>query len=334
MDEFAYGVVIPTHARRELVMQALESVWTQTLPPAEVVVVVDGDVDGTAAAIRARFPRTRVIALDGNAGAAAARNAGMAAITAPWVAFLDDDDLWHRTKQELLGRYVAAHPTCEAVRCGFWMFHEPAVEPGGAFGLVSELVGASRLELEAAADTTSPRNDISYLDIEGRSLRLMLERNRGVMSGTVVKREVLETLPAVAADLRRGQDWILFINVAAVTEWHWMRDRLVFIRLHADQITRTRGSRAPEHVTALLQEAWGRYGAREGISLVDYGPEYRGLVQGWLWGRVRAGNVRGGLAAYRGGRQLLPRRRDRAYALCPPQITYRLRRLARGRGRS
>ena len=125
MPEFTYSVVIPTHNRRDLVLQALESVWAQTWAPHEVVVVVDGDVDGTDRAVRASYPQTRVITLAGNTGAAGARNAGIAEVTAPWVAFLDDDDLWHRDKQETLGRYVLAHPGCRAVRPEFWLFHAP-----------------------------------------------------------------------------------------------------------------------------------------------------------------------------------------------------------------
>jgi glycosyltransferase involved in cell wall biosynthesis len=327
MDAFAYGVVIPTHNRRDLVLQAVESVWAQTWPPDEVVVVIDGDVDGTEDALRDAYPRTCVVTLDGNTGAAGARNVGLARITTPWVAFLDDDDLWHHEKQETLRRYVEAHPDCRAVRPEFWLFHTPGEDPGGAFGLVPELAGSTRAQLEAAADEATPRNDLSYLDIEGRSLPLMLERNRGVISGSVVRRDVLDQLPPVPDGLRRGQDWLLFINVAAVTEWHLVTERLVFIRLHGGQITRTRRSKGPEYVTALLEEVWTRYGDRPGIDLDAYGHEYRTLLQGWVWSRLRGGDVRGAVSAYRGARRFVPRTRDRAVVWTPPQVTWRVERL-------
>lgn len=322
--EYRYAVVIPTHARRDLVLQALESVHAQTHAPAEVVVVVDGDVDGTAEAVRAAHPSAQVVVLDGNTSSAGARNAGIAASTAPWVAFLDDDDLWHRDMQARLRDHVVAHPTCEALRPEFWLFHEPGAAPGGAYGLRPELVAGTRVALETAALTSPHLNDLSYLDIEGDSLRLMLERNRGVISGSVVRRDVLDRIPPIPAGLRRGQDWLLFIHVAALTEWHLVPERLVFTRLHDGQITRTHDTGGPEHLTTVLTEAWDRYGSRPGVTLADYGREYSGMVQGWVWNRLRRHDLRGAWSAYRHARRFLPSPRDRARALLPVQVTHRL----------
>jgi len=62
-----------------------------------VIVVDDGSTDGTAAVARAADDgsrRVRVVALAGNQGPAAARNAGFAASTAPFLAVLDADDFF------------------------------------------------------------------------------------------------------------------------------------------------------------------------------------------------------------------------------------------------
>jgi len=64
-------VVIPSIApRAKLLERALASVETQILKPHEVIVEFDGD----------------------RQGAAATRQRGLARVTTPWVAFLDDDD--------------------------------------------------------------------------------------------------------------------------------------------------------------------------------------------------------------------------------------------------
>ncbi|HET6529649.1 MAG TPA: glycosyltransferase [Actinoplanes sp.] len=81
-----------TYQRRE---EALASIARLVaLPERPPVVVVDnGSSDGTAAAIRARFPQVRVVALGVNLGAVG-RNVGVRMIGTPYVAFCDDDTWW------------------------------------------------------------------------------------------------------------------------------------------------------------------------------------------------------------------------------------------------
>jgi glycosyltransferase involved in cell wall biosynthesis len=51
-----------------------------------------------------------VIRHERSQGVSAARNAGLAAVTTPWVAFLDDDDLWAPGKLAAQHTALAAHP--------------------------------------------------------------------------------------------------------------------------------------------------------------------------------------------------------------------------------
>src|SRR6266568_4063850 len=74
-------VVIPSLPERSpSLRRAVRSVERQTTPPADVAVHVDYE----------------------HAGAAAARNAALAKVSTPWVAFLDDDDIFHRDHLEVL----------------------------------------------------------------------------------------------------------------------------------------------------------------------------------------------------------------------------------------
>jgi lipopolysaccharide biosynthesis glycosyltransferase len=98
------SVVIPTHNRKDLLVRALHSVFAQTLPPQEIIVVDDASSDGTGAAVaglQAQSPvPLRYLCSDTAGGAAAARNRGWRAAQAEVIAFLDDDDQWLAHKLE------------------------------------------------------------------------------------------------------------------------------------------------------------------------------------------------------------------------------------------
>jgi GT2 family glycosyltransferase len=85
-------VVVLTHDRAAEVATTVERL--RRLPEAPRIVVVDnGSADGTATALRRRFPDTDVVSLGRNLGAAG-RNIGVALATTAYVAFCDDDTWW------------------------------------------------------------------------------------------------------------------------------------------------------------------------------------------------------------------------------------------------
>ncbi len=117
------SVVIPTRNRPQMVFAAVRSALSQTLPPAEVIVVIDGPAtldaaglqqraeDGTQAALaQVTDIRLRILALPSQVGGAEARNIGVRAATGDWIAFLDDDDLWLPGKLAAQLGFAAALP--------------------------------------------------------------------------------------------------------------------------------------------------------------------------------------------------------------------------------
>ncbi|MGH3715335.1 MAG: glycosyltransferase family 2 protein [Micromonosporaceae bacterium] len=92
-------VVIPTRGRPRLVTRAVRSALAQSHRDLEVVVVIDGPDEATAAALaELDDPRLRVVQLDASGGAPNARNVGVREARGRWVALLDDDDEWHPEK--------------------------------------------------------------------------------------------------------------------------------------------------------------------------------------------------------------------------------------------
>lgn len=93
------SVVIPTRGRPESVVAAVRSAQQQTVRPHEIIVVIDGPDEATLNALESLGdPRLRIVPLASSLGAGAARNAGVAAATSRWIAFLDDDDVWLESK--------------------------------------------------------------------------------------------------------------------------------------------------------------------------------------------------------------------------------------------
>lgn len=85
----AVGIVMVTRDRRDAALRSLERVE----PGVPVCVVDNASRDGTAAAVRARFPEVDVVALDENLGAGG-RTVGVRRLGTPLVAFTDDDSWW------------------------------------------------------------------------------------------------------------------------------------------------------------------------------------------------------------------------------------------------
>lgn len=86
------AVVIVTRDRAASLQATLARLLSLPEEP-EIVVVDNGSSDGTVAVVRERFPAVRLIALHENRGGAA-RTRGVRAVTAPYVAFCDDDSWW------------------------------------------------------------------------------------------------------------------------------------------------------------------------------------------------------------------------------------------------
>jgi GT2 family glycosyltransferase len=89
------SVVVATFNRRESLKRLLESLFRQSLPPAdfEVIVVSDGSTDGTREMVqdlKRSFTNLAILDLK-NRGPGAARNAGARLARGQYLAFTDDD---------------------------------------------------------------------------------------------------------------------------------------------------------------------------------------------------------------------------------------------------
>ncbi|WP_433793781.1 glycosyltransferase family 2 protein [Actinoplanes sp. CA-252034] len=118
------SVVVITWQRRD---EALACVGRlRELPERPHVVLVDnGSTDGTADAVRERFPDVEVVALRDNLGAVG-RNLGVRRTTTPYVAFCDDDTWWSPGALSRAADVLDDHPRLALLNARI------VVEPSGA----------------------------------------------------------------------------------------------------------------------------------------------------------------------------------------------------------
>ena len=99
---YLVSVVIPAFNASSTIDETLRSVRYQSYEQLEIIVVDDGSTDDTVGIAQrhaAQDSRIKIIR-QGNAGVAAARNAGWRAARADFIAFIDADDLWTPCKTE------------------------------------------------------------------------------------------------------------------------------------------------------------------------------------------------------------------------------------------
>lgn len=119
-----FSVILPTYNRAYVLWKAIQSVIAQTEPRWELIVVDDGSTDCTLRLLEEfRDPRLRVITT-ANRGPSAARNQGLAVASAPYIAYLDSDNVWHNEFLAIMLESIQQQPQAVLWYCNanttFW----------------------------------------------------------------------------------------------------------------------------------------------------------------------------------------------------------------------
>jgi glycosyltransferase involved in cell wall biosynthesis len=104
---WSFAAVIPVHNRGELVRRAIESVLAQTRRPEQLIVVDDGSTDDLTPILDPYGTRVTLVRKE-HGGVSSARNLGVEAADADFVAFLDSDDHWTPDHLERLEQAITA----------------------------------------------------------------------------------------------------------------------------------------------------------------------------------------------------------------------------------
>ena len=111
------SVIIPTYNYGKYIMEAIESILSQTHQDFEILIVDDGSTDNTKSIVtRIASPKIRYIITE-HFGIAHARNVGIQNSKGNYIAWLDADDIWTQEKLEKQLEYLMKHDDCEVVFC-------------------------------------------------------------------------------------------------------------------------------------------------------------------------------------------------------------------------
>jgi glycosyltransferase involved in cell wall biosynthesis len=204
------SVVIPTYNRANLLPTAVTSVLEQTYRDLEILVIDDGSTDNTWEILQAFSGKVRPVHQQ-NTGGGAARNRGIREASGDFIAFLDSDDLWLQEKLEVQMELVARSP-------GLTWAYSDAYAFSGESGEILFVF--------------SQRSRQYSGDIGGRLLF-----SDFIPSPTpVVHRSVFEDVGGFS-DMKVGEDWEMWLRIAAKYPVGRSSEVLAGYRVHADAVS-------------------------------------------------------------------------------------------------
>ena len=204
------SVIIPAYNVAPFIAEAVASVLAQTYTAYELIIVNDGSPDTPALeAALAPFAGRMTYLTQDNRGAAAARNAGIAAARGSLLAFLDGDDLWD---PEFLASQVAF-----LLQGGYDMVYCNA-----------------RLFGEAGRDNTPITALQGVPDLAG----LLTGDCHPPTTTTVVRKQVVGDAGLFDEGIRRGHDFDLWVRLAfRGARIQYQRTTLASVRLRPDSLS-------------------------------------------------------------------------------------------------
>ena len=213
MAEFLVSIVIPVFNKEKWISQTLMSVYNQTYPNWECLIIDDGSTDKSLVAISeftGKHQGNWKIISRVNSGQSPARNLGIEKASGEFIAFLDADDLWLPNKLELQVNFLLSNPNVGLVLTPYIIFREGQ---------------KSNFRLVQSVD--SKKMIGNWLSMTGFG---------GLIESTgVVRKEIIERYEGFTNSLSMAAGLDLSLRIASQERVEILKDPLVFYRLSTGQ---------------------------------------------------------------------------------------------------
>lgn len=197
------SVIIPVYNGARTIKKTIKSVLDQTFQDFEIVIINDGSIDQTLSVIKEIKDAKIKVYSYSNSGVSAARNQGISNAQGEYISFIDADDLWTVDKLELQYQALANNPSAKiAYSWTDWIDEDDRF-----------LRPAARLSFEGNI----------YAN-------LLIIDFMGCGSNPLILRECFLAVGGFDSTLRGGEDWDLWIRLAARYEFVCVRSPQILYR--------------------------------------------------------------------------------------------------------
>ena len=195
-DGFGTGIeaVITSFNQGTMILEAVESLCTQTVLPQKIIIVDDGSTDGCSIRIlkdmekKADLPVPVMIHYQENGGVSSARNTGIKKTQAPMVLVLDGDDKLEPEYTEYVSQLLRDNPSM--VAASSWMH---------TFGILDSIVCPA-----------------------GGKINSFLSRNC-CPATHILRRDIFEQCGGYDESMRYGfEDWDFFLSMLETSPEAWI----------------------------------------------------------------------------------------------------------------
>jgi len=224
------SVVIPAYNREDTIGYCIQSILRQSYANFEIVVVDDGSTDRTVAVIRSfQDQRIRVIETIARRGAQAARNVGIRAAAAEWIAFLDSDDEWMPEKLEKQVEVLRSEEfdSRTFVNCG---------------GIMIDGDSGKRTKV----GTVPVKNDDAY--------RSLLSMSGIMFQGMLASKSALISIGLLDEAVSSFQEWDTAIRLAKHCNFFFLSEPLFIYHQHSGDTISKNSARAVEGYDYIVEK--------------------------------------------------------------------------------
>ncbi len=203
----AISVIVPAYNAERTILETIGSLQWQTFSDFEMIVIDDGSTDRTLARVNTvRDARLKVFSYE-NAGVSIARNRGLQHAQGDFITFIDADDLWTPNKLEC---QFAALSECQ--KAGVAYSRTCFMDEQGKTFHVDNM--------------TLPQGDV-YAKLLTKNFLLSPGSN------PLIRRQAFESANGFDSSLTHGEDWDLYLRLAARWEFVAVNQPQVFYRQSA-----------------------------------------------------------------------------------------------------